>query len=208
MPSGRSAPPTSGRTGSAETSRDEISGVDGAAIGTVEWGPVRYDRSRSAALGVAAVIAAAVVTALAALGLALATGLTSGGSPIALGVLLVAATVISLLPVVAVARSEWVPESGSLREAIDFSSLRPRWVLGGCIATVGLFVIVPRGVVGGLWPLASVLFVLPHLVRSGGDDGARRSERADHRDEGAAGLLLALLTAPLSLLFLALAARL
>ncbi|WP_256403693.1 hypothetical protein [Halorubrum salinum] len=177
MPSGRSAPTTSVRTGSAAPSRDEIPEVDGAATGTVEWGPVRYDRLRSVTLGVAAVIAAAVVTALAALGLALVGGLTAGGaesassigaSAIALGVLLVAATVISLVPVVAVARSEWSTESGSLREVIDLSSLRPRWILGGGVAAVGLFAAVPMDVGGALWPLASVLFVLPQLLRSGG----------------------------------------
>lgn len=197
MPSGRSAPPPSVRTGSAAPSRDERPAAAGAVTDTVEWGPVRYDRLRSVTLGIAAVIAAAVITALAVLGLALLTGLTAGGarsvssiegSTIALGVLVVAAVVISLLPVAAVARSEWVSESGSLREAIDFSSLRLRWVLGGGVATIGLFAVAPRDVVGWLWPLASMLFVLPQLLRSGGttvrvDPNEPAVERETHATE-------------------------
>ncbi|MFD1571457.1 hypothetical protein [Halorubrum laminariae] len=187
MPSGQRPPSASVHPDAASASLDEASESPEAADTTdatdagdtaIEWGPVSYDRIRSVTLGIAAVIATVVVAFLASLVPVVVTGFAAEGggaslssidaSTIAVGVLLVAAAAISLLPVAGVARSEWAPESGSFREAVDLSWIRPLWLLGGALATVGLFVALPSNAVGGLWPLAWSVFMLPQLLRSTG----------------------------------------
>ena len=143
----------------------------------IEWGPVRYDRLRSVAVGATAGIIGAVLVALGAVGGGIATGIAAGEVALpsvglgeaAVGVGFLFALAVATLPSLYV----WYRETSigdltvsRLREAA--SALSPGWTLAGLGAVVAAAVALPTDFLPSLWPLFWLVWFVPAVAQSSG----------------------------------------
>ena len=170
--------------GDAVAERDGADGVDcgrdpeaTADRDPIEWGPVRHERLRSAAVGATAGIVGTVLVSLGAVGVGIAAGITAGEVALpsvglgeaAVGVGFLFALAVATLPSLYV----WYRETsvgeltGSrLREAAG--ALSPGWTLAGFGAVVAAALAAPSDFLPALWPLFWLVWFVPAVVQSSG----------------------------------------
>ncbi|TKX75041.1 hypothetical protein EXE46_05295 [Halorubrum sp. GN11_10-6_MGM] len=143
----------------------------------VEWGPVRYDRLRSLGTGATVTILGGVAVVFGAMGVALVTDAVRGsgtlpsvdGGTVALGVVVLAAVLVALVPTLYAVYHQSTAGRWSVERLRDgVASLRPGWTVAGAVAAAVPFLVVPADFLTSLWPLFWLVWFVPAVSQSEG----------------------------------------